>query len=833
MSVKPYLVSSMEVGLERDMEPWLLPDTAFPTLEDAYVWRKRVKRRLGNAFLGRLSTETSQTYVGAVSSVATTYTNSASPLSNLPVRPFSVTVVINTLTFTDNGNGVMMLGIVVAGSINYETGVFSVGFTAIGGVGPYDVVVTYSYFPCLSVMGLCTWERPAINIEDLIAFDTTKANLFNNATQFFDDITFYDTSDAPFSWTGTDIQFFDYENYQNAFFATNFVAGNQIQQITSITLANPTVINFAANSNVIKTGDRVYLQNISSTVGAALNNQSWVVIADSASSISINFDSSALAGTGGQAFVLQEEFNGDGIRWYADDSSVDGWVNFEPPLNGLTVLKGARIILAYKDRLLTFSPIEGLASSTQAITYRNRVRWSQNGTVFYTLPVPDNQTADALAWRDDIPGRGGYVDAPTNEAIVSVEFIRDILIVFFERSTWSLRYTGNEALPFVWARVNVEFGSSSQFSTVPFDRGVLAVGQRAIITADGNNVSRIDLQIPYTIFDFINNSTSAARVHGIRDYYNELVFWTYVNVSSGLPNDVQTSVYPTKLLVYNYRESSYSIFRDAYTCFGYYQPRVSYLWNTANFLWNEANFNWNSAEAQKLIPKVVAGTNMGYVMIMTQDTGNDKQIAISNITQDIRAIITTPAPHALESGQFVKFSEVQGMTQINNLNTKVEVISPTTFKALDINSSAFSAYTVAGQLTRINNFRILTKRFNPFSNQGQSVALNKMDLYTDYVKDGAISIYVYSDSNSTLPVNVAAPGQNQFWQVTFPLDLTTNDINVDKTWSRFQVYARGQFVQLEFTLSNAQMLDDIVNTCEFSLHGMMLYMGGTGRLISR
>lgn len=51
---------------------------------------------------------------------------------------------------------------------------------------------------------------------------------------------------------------------------------------------------------------------------------------------------------------------------------------------------------------------------------------------------------------------GGYVEAATDEEMVSTEFINDRLIVFFKRSTWELSYTGNQVQPFIWQKFNSE-----------------------------------------------------------------------------------------------------------------------------------------------------------------------------------------------------------------------------------------------------------------------------------------------------------------------------------------------------------------------------------------
>jgi len=923
MSSQPFMIAPYEVGLELDREPWLLPESAFPSITDAYTWRKRVKRREGNAFLGQLVSLTSMTYTNAVSGASTSFNNGTFTAGNglssqaitavgidtpapgstrltfpvntiangtvigisgvvgtvssvlngfsftvgnstgttvdisatstglaytsggrvyyRQVQPGSVTVTISAggPVFTDDGMGNMLNSLMaVVGSIDYFTGIFSVTFAAIGG-GPYNVTVSFDVYDFLPVMGLCTQEIPALEIENLIAFDTRKANIFNSALNKFDDISFYATSGDAITWSGTDTNFFDYTNYQNAFFETNNVPGFHAQQITLVSIDTPgagqTRLTFA--SNVLQIGDTIFITGIVGTVGTStpgLNNGTFVVTARSATTVDIAFTSTGLAYiSGGTAFIFQHATNGDGIRWYANDSSVNGWVNFNPLLSASSpgvagnVLKGGRMVLSYRNRMIVLSPIEGDPATNGNFVVRDtRVRWSQAGTVFYSTPVPFEQTADPLAWRDDIPGRGGFNDAPTGESIVGAQFIRDILIVFFESSTWALRYTGNSGQPFIWARVNVELGTASQFSTVPFDRGVTCVGNRGIITSDGNNVSRIDLIIPDTVFSFLQTVNSPSRVHGVRDYFRELVYWTYVEAS------VPTT-YPNRLLVYNYRENSYSIFTDSYTCFGHYRLSTARLWNTTDTTWDEADFLWNAGSIGPEFEDIVAGTNTGYVMLLNQGSTNEKQISIMGLTNDLQAVVTTWGNHNLETGQFVKIQNVNGMTEINGLNSEIEVLSLTTFRLLNIDSSAFSLYTNGGNIIRLNNFLITSKQFNPFVKKGSGVFLTKMDLYTDYIADGRVAVNVFVDNNSDTPVNVPLPDGTPLWQTEAPLDQTINGLSASKTWCRFFCHTRGQFVQIQLTLSAIDMLNDLINGEEFVLHAMTLYMGPAGRLISR
>ena len=56
MSYKPHYIASYDdnSGLNTYYEPFLLPEKAFPILEDAYCWRGKVKRNPGYDLLGRL-----------------------------------------------------------------------------------------------------------------------------------------------------------------------------------------------------------------------------------------------------------------------------------------------------------------------------------------------------------------------------------------------------------------------------------------------------------------------------------------------------------------------------------------------------------------------------------------------------------------------------------------------------------------------------------------------------------------------------------------------------------------------------------------------------------
>jgi len=155
------------------------------------------------------------------------------------------------------------------------------------------------------------------------------------------------------------------------------------------------------------------------------------------------------------------------------------------------------------------------------------------------LKATDTLEALPPETRPDGSISAGY--APTEEAIVSAEFIKDRLIVFFERSTWELAYTGNQVLPFVWQKINTELGSEATFSVVPFDKVVLAIGNTGVHACNGSNVERIDTKIPDTVFEIFNKENGVSRVAGVRDYFNEMVYWSFpldnTSINQEIPAD--------------------------------------------------------------------------------------------------------------------------------------------------------------------------------------------------------------------------------------------------------------------------------------------------------
>lgn len=551
-------------------------------------------------------------------------------------------------------------------------------------------------FPGLPVMGLKTQEQFAIGLQNLIAFDTEHAYTWNGTV-----FNILPSTPNPVTWNGTNYQFFQTTNYAGAFWATNDVPGFHGWSVTNFAAQSDTGTNATVNvtvpGNTAAIGDYVYFINLAGSgadnnlifarviaidVGANPN-----IITVQATSFPPDINAFTNGNVTGSMMDSTKSIAGqDGIRYYAATSIGNTWVNYNPPIDPNNVLMGALMIFPYRGYLVFLNTFEGNGTASFS-NFPNRVRWAQIGTPYYSQPVPttpNDQTADPLAARDDLFGRGGANDAPTSEAIVGAGFIRDILVVVFERSTWRLRFVNNAQNPFVWERVNAELGSDCTGSTIPFDKGLMSIGTRGIIISDGNDTSRFDEKIPDDIFNIRQYNNGLYRVQGIRTFKTRLCYWTY-------PSSINPmGIYPDSVLVYNYDSKNWSYFDDCFTCFGYnYGTTIGYTWNDLTQPWQSyADLTWDAGITEFGFETVIAGNQQGYVFNLEQDSGiNDVSLSISAITGNL----VTSDDHNLKDGDWIKITGITGITfsdgvSMNNRNFKISYVNSNQFILNDFES---------------------------------------------------------------------------------------------------------------------------------------------------
>ena len=833
MEPKALFIGPYDVGIQRNLKPFMLPDQAFPTLTNATIFRGRVQRKTGHRLIGRLRRVLTTVSIGNISSATTTLNlftamglNVLQP--NAQMEPGNLTTITITIgapistTLTDTtGTGTLTsnTGNITAATINYATGVLSLTFSGVFGASA--ATITGAYYPTLPVMGLRTRELTTINSEQTVAFDTIYSYRFSG------NVWSLLPSTLAVTWSGTNYQMFWTTNYyqdsanNNLFWATNGVIGIHGFAVTLFANAvagPPSTIDVTAAGNTFQAGDVVYFVNLAGA-GAANNLLTGTVTIAGNPTFTISNPGTNVFTNGivtGLVLSSTVNTNGDGIRYYNGTT----WKNFNPPVNGTTVIMGALMIVPYHGRLVLLNTSEGNSLVPAATSYKQRARWSQIGS-----PISDFM----LAWRDDLVGYGSYDDAATSEQIVSCGFIKDQLVVYFERSTWVLQYTGNQLQPFQWQKINTELGCESTFSTVPFDNGVVAIGNVGVHTCNAVSVMRIDELIPDEIFRIQNASNGPQRVYGIRDYFKEFVYFTFPEVDN-LPT------FPNKVLVYNYRNNTWSFFNESFTCYGYWQQATNYTWSqlTASGpypTWSVWNAPWNSGSNQSDFLDIAAGNQQGFVLQLIPDsTSNANTRTISAISSNL---LTSPN-HNLFLGDFILISGCLGSTNLND--TIFQVLSIPTASTFTISTSASGTYIGSGVFKVLSNVNIKTKMFNPFWDTATRFQLLKAEYLFDRTSDGEVSVDIFVDTSSSGSLSdpngsEVAPDTILGTNVVFTkpeTQLQLQQQNQNVIWHRQYNYIDGETFQVVISLSDAQMADLTINESDIVLHGMILHFTTSG-----
>lgn len=417
-----------------------------------------------------------------------------------------------------------------------------------------------------------------------------------------------------------------------------------------------------------------------------------------------------------------------------------GWVTLQPLVTATVTLWQGLIIIPYYGRLIILNTWEGATAggAAGATNFFSRCRFSQIGD-------PTDQTN---GWRSDIFGRGGFLDAPTNEAIVSAAFFRNTLIVFFEYSTWQLRYIGEYGLPFIFERVSSDFGSVCTYSPIVFDQGVMTVSDRGIIQAAASGVTRLDDQIPEQAFSFEIQNSAPNFVHGVRDFEKELVYWNYLDTSDA----AMTQSYPNTVLVFNYRNNTWAKFRDTITCFGTSQFQFSVTWDSLTTFW-ESNVSWDSVDDQQYVDYVTLGTQHGFINIYQNPDAETPQGSptLYAPTLSITAIDLTQTPaqvtipsHNLDNGEIIYIQDTIWSTTDPGLNMMIFSVSVVSADIITLSmwnqaflvyeaftSSSAALYLGGGIVTLFPKMNIVGKDFNPFQASGKQFKLSFIDFQLD------------------------------------------------------------------------------------------------------
>ncbi len=726
-------------GLRNNVKPWLIPDEAFAELNNAYVFRGRVRKRFGSTYMNLERDQKASRFRVACGTLAAP-TSPVPGATGAAGQMFSIADVVFTAVTT--GNLLVGNGSATTATFNFATGAFVFANVRDAAGNLVNVATTIYWYPALPVMGLLTYEAGDINNETLIGFDTRYA--YGYTTNGWERLAGEVTANAA-TWAGSDAQLF---------WGTTWISDAQ------------TKIFFVTNFNEAET----------------------------------NF-----------------------MRWY----NGTNWDNFRPTLSvyaagppvvwGIT-LETARVLVVFKNRLVAFNTFERVTVDNIAFNtyhYPNRVRYAAIGN-----PL------DASAWRQDVPGKGNFLDAPTTEAIVTVEFIRDRLVVYFERSTWELIYTGNQAYPFAWQQINTELGAESTFSVIPFDQVALGIGNVGIHSCSGTNVQRIDDVIPNEVYRIHNSGSGVFRVYGIRDYFTEVVYWSF-------PTDTQSdsTPFPNRVLVFNYKTGTWAFNDDSITAFGYYYPQTGVTWDSTEVTWDDS-VSWSSGFLQSQTQKIVMGNQQGYTFLLDIDCPvNASVLQITNITIASSIVTITSYNHNLSAGDYVYCEGILGTNASLLNNTILEVLSTAqnTF-VVSTRVTITNDYAGGGVISRVSQISIKTKEYNFFAKDNRNAYLSQINFLVDRTDSGQIFVDVNASTNPTSLIADAGDAPAGTGCLigtsvleTFPYPTVSFEANATRVWHPVYFQSEGEVVQFHLYLTDDMMRSTDIRTQDFVLHAFIIY----------
>jgi len=701
MPTQRFLIAPPDAGLVNNVKPWLIPDSAFTQLNNAYVFRGRVKKRPGTRVIDSAGTGTTlksrlRVNIGTTDAVTGNFSVTV-PGSDFGIgQSFS----IGSTIFNVYQNGPMRSTGSATGTYNTATGA-----VAITGNNTNPLTDVF-FYPGQPVLSLSQYEPIPVGTEKTMAFDQQFAYFYSNG---WGRITGGDDT-----WTGSFIDYYWTTNYRGPDAADRF-------------------------------------------------------------------------------YFITNNTQTDGIRYY-DGATFTKIAPFIRD-SGDTLVT-AKLLVSFKNRLLALNTVETTVMPAATERFPNRLRFSQIGN-----PV-ENSALDIpnAAWNENSPGKGGSIDAPTTEEIITASLIKDRLIVYFEESVYEVVFTGNEVQPFLWQQLNSELGAGATFSIVSFDKQDLSIGNAGIIGCNGVVVERIDANIPDEIFNIIAQGNILSQIYGVRDYIIEQAYWALATIENN-----PFPIYPNRILCYNYITGTWALFNDTVTSFGYFQE------STNNFK-----------------RQVIGGNQQGYTFMIDRDVSFLTQsFTITNIVVGSPVTITSIS-HNLFDGDFVY---IQNVTGISNLNGNIFKVTRVDFDNFTISApTAAGTYTGGGTYAQVPKIDIFTKQYNFFTDIGQNMANDKVDFFIERTDSGALTIDYFASSSTTSLLTAGTITGSLIGTgvletsayATVPFEATQ-----DRLWHSIYPQVNGESIQLRIYSSDTQMTNPIISLQPFELHGMLFYVSTT------
>lgn len=720
-----FLIAPFKNGLQDNLPSWLIPENAFTRLNNALVFRGRLKKRFGSKLTGTTTTDqlqnlnsrlrialTGGSAVGITDGTggATGTLPGTHPGTITEGQMFSIGTVIYTVSVLGAPADLLQTTATTTATLDNTTGQY-----VFAGAPDSEQIYFYTSNP---IVGFSNYELGSVNDHTTYAFDKKFIYKYTGSDWQRDGSVEFKGSDSDYFWS------------------TNWQGSSPDQVAMFITNNN------ATKGTIPASDDPMYYYN--------------------------------------------------GTTW--GDFSAITIIN-----SGGTTISSASIIVPFKGRLVLMNFME--KTGTTNTHYSNGVAYCHIGSpLSSTAWLEPGETYSGSAATG-----AGRIYIPVKEGIVSIGLIKDRLIIFCERSTWEMSYTGNHAQPFIFESINSTLGSEARRSAVILDRRVVAIGTTGINSCDGAYTTRIDEEIPDKVYEILKTTEGVKKIHGTRDYFSELIYWSYLKQTHADDN-----IFNDSLIVYNYRNGNWSFNDDCITSFGLLEQEKELT---------DANAS-----------QTLLGNQQGFISVVDSSLGkNAHAMMVTNMAYADPYITLTIYNHNIRVGDFVKIEYPQGITGFTDGIYKV--VSRPTYDTITITASFSGTYTGGGLVSRVSRIEAETKDMNPYVKTGDNINLIKVDFNVEKTTYGEVTIdYDTSTSGLSMITEESNTGTN-FGDNTLETRAYKDGASYlipleeyqSKLWHEVYFSAYGEFVKLKISLSDDQMLDTNIAESTFVVNGMLLH----------
>ncbi len=817
MTYTPYLIANYSTGLDKRLQPWLIPDDAQEQLFDGFVYRGTMSKREGYNYFATGerggSTYRESRIVHTLTAVAPTtgvidganktftFTGTAQTARGSVIITGSNPVQV----VTDTGlNGPLNLQGNGTGTVNYLTGAITVTFTTAPALAS-TVLLTYSFMPGNPVMMIANFVT-STNIKELIVADTQYINRYNSTLNILQELV-----PATTPYTGNKYQFFTWVNYASA--------------------TNTPRLLFCNNKDVIQQYDGTNVINYVYTLTgvAALLASYMVQVKDRLILLRTTEDGTIfpqrirISGTGANSDVFDSSATGAGFIDIPDGTWIQGASSNRDDL--IIFTEASTWVLKYTGNDTTpfvlnkIDESRGCDATFSAITYLNRTSAaSKRGLIIsdgYRVERQDESIPDFTYNEiDGGPAAGsifnnfnlcfaGTVDADRDHYLIYPPQGQDIstriLTTNYDEDNYSIYrlplscmgtyitafgVTWNDLLVYPnWASFAAAYGNWNSFSYnsgVPFSVGGGHKGEiwRLSVTESEDNPVRI-----YNIT--VINSTTIEVTTDWNNYSlnsddstlgSDYIFLTGILGMQEVNNQQFPIVSVTNNNVFRLNVSSAIVPATSFTAYisgGRAQRVIPF-----SSLFKQ--FNPYIEQDRKV--------RCGWLYMYVDSSGTDliRNIIISNITKSNPCVISTQIDHNLNTGDQIELFGIGGMTQLNGVQAFITVLGEQSFSLNGIDSTAFSTYTSGGFVSTSENAKI---SIEILTNDRQGEDVTQLDNLNPIPYEGNCTNLVFEDGMKKW-YKVFINQVGKFIQFRFKNQQAGAKINIQATMPGFQPIGR-------------------------------------------